>query len=372
MKICYIADANSIHTQRWVKYFADKGHEVHLISFEPFNDSSINVGNITLYTLKEILPKIKVISLFINFAFFTIQIRRMVKKINPDVLHAHYITDCGVFGCLSGFHPLVLSAWGSDIYVDPQESMINNKLIRHALGKADMVFTDSNDLRERTIALGSSSERVKIAQWGVNLKQFNPDMDGEEVRSHLSLGECQTIIISTRFVSLHNIDCLIGSIPIVLRDLPYTKFIIKGFGPLEEDLKNMAKEKDVWDAIRFVGRTKYEEIAQYLNASDIYVSTSLSDSTPVALLEAMACGLPVIVTDLPSHKEWITDGWNGYLVSKGDPEELAEKIISMLKKDEQRRLFGERNFSIIEEKANYFDCMEKVELQYNNLLQMKK
>ena len=86
MRICYIADAGSIHTQRWVRHFAEKGHEVHLISPTPFGDS--NIEGVKLYVLKKVRPQIRIISYVINLLIYIIQIKRLQKRVKPDILHA--------------------------------------------------------------------------------------------------------------------------------------------------------------------------------------------------------------------------------------------------------------------------------------------
>lgn len=376
MRICYIADAPSIHTQRWVRYFADKGHEIHLISPEPFEGDfrSDEVGNIALYLLKRVRPRIRIIriiSVLIDTLYLIVQTRKLVRKIKPDILHSHYISDNGFLAAMTGFHPLVLSAWGSDILIDSQRYPWPGALIKYTLRKAALIFVDSNELREKTVNLGAFPEKVQVAQWGVDFQQFNPTINGAGIREQLNLGNCPTVIIVRPLIPRSNIECLISSIPFVLSAVPDAKFIIKGSGVLKKDLEEMADREGARSATRFVGKTTHDEIAQYLNASDVFVSTSLSDSTPVALLEAMACSLPVIVTALPSHREWVFNDWNGCVVPTRDPETLASKIVALLNDPGKRRLFGERSFEMVKEKADHFEHMKRIDDFYQELLGKK-
>ncbi len=101
---------------------------------------------------------------------------------------------------------------------------------------------------------------------------------------------------------------------------------------------------------------------------DVYVSTSLSDAGLAAsTAEAMACGLPVVITDFGDNRKWIEDGESGFIVPLKDPKALAEKIIYLLKNKDIRREFGMRNRKIIEEKNNYYREMEKMENSYIEL-----
>ena len=103
---------------------------------------------------------------------------------------------------------------------------------------------------------------------------------------------------------------------------------------------------------------------------DVYVSTSLSDAGIAAsTAEAMACGLPVIVTDVADNKKWIDNGVNGFVVPVKDPKSLAEKIIYLLQNEDIRKKFGKINRKIIEERNNYYKEMEKMEDIYKELVQ---
>ena len=140
----------------------------------------------------------------------------------------------------------------------------------------------------------------------------------------------------------------------VLKQVPDAKFIIANNGSQEAHLKEMAKSLDIWDSVRFVGLIQHHELPKYLASSDVYVSTSLSDGgAVVSTLEAMACGLASVVTDSGDHRKWIRNGENGFVVPTKNPEVLAEKIIYLLKNEEQRKLFGKISRRIIEEKGDY-------------------
>ncbi|MCK4730887.1 MAG: glycosyltransferase, partial [Methanophagales archaeon] len=134
MRLCFLADRRSIHTKRWVEYFA-KEHEIDLItlSYTKKEDTFVpeeeyKKMNVRVHKVSKQMP-------FLLLAPF--KIRRLIKKIKPDVVHAHYVTQYGFCGTFSGFHPLVISPWGSDILVDPHDSWIIKALVRFALKRGD-------------------------------------------------------------------------------------------------------------------------------------------------------------------------------------------------------------------------------------------
>ncbi len=114
MKICYLASPD-VHTNRWVKYFADRGHEVHMVaSAKP---SGNPVDNVKLHLLKRFGPPIRILNYPINSVSLMLQFKRLIRNLNPDVIHAHSINDIALLGAASGFHPFVVTAWGSDVLI---------------------------------------------------------------------------------------------------------------------------------------------------------------------------------------------------------------------------------------------------------------
>lgn len=367
MKICYLGDAYSIHTQRWIKYFADKGHKVFLISFRPFGNGEIK--NVELFVLKRFQQQIWAVSFLINLLFTSIQVRKLIKKINPDILHAHFVTDYGLLGALSGFHPLVVTAWGSDILRAPFRKTKNRYIVQYVLKKADLITCNSNKVKQAMIALNNKAENSHIIQWGVDFNKFNPTTNAKVVKTRLNINNTPVVISMRSFELLYNIDTIIKAIPFVVKEISGVRFILKNaYGTMEPELRNLAKELDVIESVIFVGRIDYTEISAYLNATDVFISVPSSDSTSISLLEAMACGLPVIVSDLPANREWVKDGWNGYIVPVRDEGALADAIVKLLKDEKKRKLFGRRNYELVKEKADYEKNMKKMEELYELLL----
>lgn len=368
MRICYFADAGSIHTQRWVKYFADNGHEVHLISTRPFDDNKVE--NVKLYVLKKFRPQIRILSFLINLLSDAFQVRKLMKKIKPDILHAHYITDCGLLGALSGFHPFVLTAWGSDVLVEPKISKILKWIVKFVLKRADLITSDEDNPIEKMIELGADPEKIKVIYFGVDTQKFRPLPANRSIkRKELGLSDTPTIISTRSLKPIYDIETLIKAIPSVLEKVPEAKFIIAGDGDQRDYLKNLAVSLGVSDSIRFMGRIPHDELPRYLASADVYVSTSLSDSISVGLLEAMACELAVVVTDSGDNSNWVRDGENGFIVPVRSPDVLASRIVELLENEDVRHRFAQANRQAVEEKANYEKEMRKMEKLYEELIE---
>ena len=120
---------------------------------------------------------------------------------------------------------------------------------------------------------------------------------------------------------------------------------------LEKRLKKLTKDLRISDHVDFVGAVPHQKVAEYLQASQIYLSMSLSDGASTSLLEAMACGTFPIVSDIPANREWIVDGDNGFLVSPLDPKKLAQQIMEVFNNSSLMKTAAKKNVEIIQKRG---------------------
>jgi glycosyltransferase involved in cell wall biosynthesis len=363
MKICFLAKTKEIHTERWINFFSERGHDVTLIATRSSGrnshlDERVHIRRIWFppHSIARYGALLEII--------------RIIREIQPDIIHAHYISHfgilAGIYKKISGFSPIVLTAWGSDIFIDARG--IRRLLVTHALQSADLITCDGESLKEAMIKLGADSQKIRIITHGVDTQKFKPESKSSNLFQELAIPNLP-LVISTRMLEpLYNVETLIKAIPLILNDIQSVVFVILGDGKDRQYLKNLTRSLDVESKVLFRGKVLHDDLAKYLSISDIYVSTSLSDSTAVSNLEAMACGLAPIVTDIGDNRRWINDGQNGFIVPIKDPKILAEKIILLLREKELRRTFGIRSRAIIEEKSDYYQEMAKMEKIYSELI----
>lgn len=351
MKICFIADATSIHTTRWVKYFSKLGHEIHLITYEPPENP---VEGANLYVIDSVFK-----NLYLAFPFRHIKIMRIIKRIKPDIVHAHFITKFGFHGALLDFHPFIMSAWGSDVLVLPKTSKLLRYFTKFSLKKADLIHAVSEYMaKEITSSFGGPMLNIKVVPFGINSKQFNLNVEFAQTRQLLA-GENDPIVISARnFEPVYNIECFINAIPLVLTKVPNTKFVLLGKGTLRSRLEEMAEEFGISDSVKFIGHVPHEELQNFFSCADVYVSTSLSDSLGVSNLEAIACGLPVILTDIPINKEFMEKGMVIDVFPPGNSNVLAEKIIEAIRYPDKNN--RKKNYEIIVDQYEWDENMNKM------------
>ncbi len=373
IKICYLSSAISVHTQRWVQYFADIGHEVHLITLTPLDND--NLQNVKLYPLKVARElggvEIPMAMRRVNLPYVIFQIKSLIKRIKPDILHAHSVTDNGVFGTLCGFHPFVVTAWGSDILIASKQSIFLKLAAQFVLKQADSITCDAEHMIKSMMELGAPKEKIDLIFFGTDVQKFSPAQRDEKFKEklNLKLDDSPTIISLRNLSPVYDVESLIRAVPRVLQEVSETKFIIAGHGEQRSYLEELTASLGVADSIKFVGLIPSDELPCYLASADVYVSTSLSDAGLAAsTAEAMASELPVVITDFGNNGDWVKDGEGGFLVPLKDPTTLAEKIIYLLKNEDVRKKFGRVNRKVIVERNNYYKQMAKVEHIYQRLI----
>ncbi len=372
MKICYLASAKSIHVKRWAQYFAQRGHEVHVISLMPSDTDSIKT-----YVLEKSRIRIKILSYALDSVLMFFKIRKLLREINPDILHAHYVWDYGISGALMGFHPFVISVWGSDVLVVPKRSPVYRLIIATSLRRADMVTTTAvymGGYLENEFDL--PREKIIRIPWGVDLSIFRKGYKDEvkALKKELNIPEGVPVIISNRNMTpLYNIESIVEAAYNVVLKHPETVFIIlRGYGhpALEEKMKLKAEALGVSQNIRFIpDLLTPEEMTVFLNAADIFISVPKTDQFASSIMEGMACGLIPIVTTIKVYTQYLQEGENAFFVNPNDPREIAEKIIYCIEHPDIQEHAYEINRKIIEEEEDWTKNARKMEKLYENLLE---
>jgi glycosyltransferase involved in cell wall biosynthesis len=357
LKICYLANASSIHTVRWARHFSRRGHDVTVLTF---TDSKIE-------GVKTVCLPASGQGARLNLFGILPTVRRIVGEMHPDILHAHYVTSYGLAGALCGYHPFVATAWGDDVLIDPERSFLYRIMVRWVFSRADFVTSMADHMTELMIKRGYvKPDRIITLPFGVDTSMFNPG-----IRVSKSDGQPLTVISTRHLSAEYDVRTLIAAIPLILNKLPDTRFIIVGEGELRSSLERMTDGLGVSTHVSFVGRVDHETLSRLLGQSDIFVTTSLSDGNNISLNEAMACGLLNVASDIPANREWIIDGESGFLFRVGYAEDLAERVIQAAGSPELRRRAAEMNWRIIQERGSWRKNMDRMENYYMHLLQGK-
>ena len=367
MRVCYLSHFLLEHDYRFLSKLVERGYETYLVAY---TDKNIPEEIAALKGLKIIYRRPKYFQKWQKFLYVTkvFDFRRILREIKPDILHSGYIWKDGLLAAASGFRPHLSMPYGTDIIEQAENHILCLWITKYIMNHSDMVTCDAEIVKQMIIKqTGFPAEKIVVFPWGLELDQFSPNVDGSKIKEKMGWKDNIVIIMNRRFFPIYGIEYFIKALPKVIKICPEVRVLLIGIGPLEKKLRQMIKEYKIGNYIHFVGWINLREMPKYLNASDIYVSSSLSDGASMSLLEAMACGLPVIVTDIPAILEWVKDGYNGYVVPTKNVDILADKISQLVKDAAMRQKMSKENLKIAQERLNWNRNFNKLEKMYEKL-----
>lgn len=350
MKICFLADANHTNIQNWVEYFANNlVHEVYLLSF---NKSDKNLGNAKIIYIDSIFASTK-----FRYIFSIAKVRKVLKKISPDILIGYRPTSYGFLAACTGFHPLVIALQGQNL-IYPPNSKTKRFFAGYAIKRADLINAWAEHMATDIVEFGVSSDKIKISPRGVRIPE----------RVLHKKSKKDFTMVSTR--GLHpnyNFDQIIFALPLVIKKIGKIKYLVVGDGRDKRRLQSLVKNLELEEYIEFLGSVDYNIVMELLSSSDAYISAVPTDGVSSSLLEAMAYGVFPIVTDNIANRAWIRNGVNGFLSPKGEVEILADKIVRAAHMPDVREKAAKINFQIVKKRADWEQNMKKMEKDYLEL-----
>jgi glycosyltransferase involved in cell wall biosynthesis len=364
LRLAYLSIGRHIHTERWLTWFARRGHEVHLLTVQPGPLPGVTVHDITTPWG----PKP------FRYAVSLVRVKQVLARLDPDLLHTHFLTGYGYWGVFSGRRPFMLTVWGDDVYVTPHETRLKNALARRALRAADFVTGDSRDIVEACVRLGARADRAEVVQWGVDFARFHPGVPGGPVRDRLGIPAGAPVLLSTRSFTqpYYNIDVVVAVAARVQERFPDTHVVIAGNEGDDARFRAQAEAAGLTRNVHWVGRIPHAELPGYLTACTVFLTVPSVDATAVSLLEAMACRAPVVATDLPSAAEWVVPESTGLTVPPRDAEALLAAIVRYLEDPQLRRRVGEGAERFVREHADHDRNMARVEEIYRALVEGRR
>ena len=333
-------EKGSNHAKKVAEGLADRGHKIIFASPNDEIDASVSLSNkIELVTLPYGGKK----GYFLN----VIALRALYNKVCPEVVNIHYASGCGLLGMLAGLKPIVLNCYGSDIFEFPHLNRINMWLLRHILKNADALASTSNAMADEIRRLLPCPRNIAITPFGVNTELFKPVFN-ERTEKPLVVGIVKTLS------PIYDIELLIKAFYIICQIMhPRPILRIYGDGPQKKDLMSLSNNLGISHNVEFCGRIANQDVPKVLNQMDVFVNCSQQESFGVNILEAMACGLPVVATNCVGPKELIRDGESGIIVKDRKPESLAKAIVKLLNEKALRKKMGAVGRSIVCEQFDW-------------------
>ena len=362
MRLAFLSIGRHIHTERWIAWFAERGHDCHLLTVQPGEVPDVDVHDIRA----GFGPKP------LRYAFSLRRVRGLLDRLKPDLLNTHFLTGYGYWGHFSGYHPNVLTVWGDDVYLTPFENPLKNWLARRALSSCDALTGDSTDILLKAVSLGADPDRAYRILWGVDFRTFCR-RDAVDWRREAGFDDRDILYFSPRSFTqpYYNIDTVIAAAARVRDREPRARFLFSGYEGDPAPFWARASAAGITEVSRFMGRIPHDEFALALNAADVFLSVPSVDATAVSLLEAMACGCAIIVSNLPSSVEWVADGVSARVVEPRDEAGLAEAMLEFARDEGRRRSFGDAAIERARAVAGFQTNMEHVDAVFDHLVSGK-
>jgi L-malate glycosyltransferase len=338
-------------TARLVNAQVRGGHEVHLIMLVK---ESENIKNVHLHYLPYKPPIGYVVNVF--------ALRKLLRKIQPDIFHVHYASGHGLLGRLSGFRPSILSAWGSDVMIVPKQSRVMYWIVKRNLEYYDSLIATSKAMIDdinKTFRFHRTIHQIPI---GIELEKFaNPKTKNNN--KPIVIGTVKTM------KHIYGIDTLLRSFKLLtnIYKAPL-KLLIVGDGPDMGALKKLSSELGIDKSVDFIGYIKNEYIPSYLAKMDIFVNLSRIESFGVAVLEASAMELPVVTTNVGGLPEVVIEGVTGFMVDTNDYETCSDYLYKLVVNNLLRNSMGKNGRRFVSKRYQWPDSYKLVLDKYDGLL----
>ena len=359
-RVALLGPANSIHLQRWAHALSQRGHALCVISQHRCERDLLPASVEVAW-----LPGTGSLGYFRN----ALALRRVLKRWRPDLLNAHYASGYGTTMALSGFHPTLLSVWGSDVYDFPFESALKGRLLRWNLRRATTIASTSHAMAQQVRRLTPERTEIAVTPFGVDLARFAPT-PSLRTRGQLTIGIVKTL------APKYGIDLLLRAFAGLLQDadvraLPATcRLLIVGDGPQRAALEALRSELGIERHTEFAGAVAHADVPAWLNRFDIYAAPSRLDSESfgVAVIEASACALPVVVSDAGGLPEVVRHGETGLVVRRNDVAALQAALKCLLLDLALRQNLGRCGRAHVEKEYEWGHCVEVMERCHARML----
>lgn len=368
MRILYFSDNSSDHNRRFLEKLAGFGHEVFFL----------DAGNATepggwlprgvrWVSHQRVVPRGADPGVY---GTFLPEFQASVENLQPDLVHAGPVPGCGYVAALSGFHPLLVMSWGSDLLLDAGRDAEWMRATAIALQGADGFMCDCDTVRQSAQGFAAFPDsRIAQFPWGIERGSFSPTGAAAGVGWE---PETFRFVCTRSWEHLYAVDVLLEAFRRAHDRNSRLRLILLGDGSMADMVHEFISQHGLRQVVLTPGRISRPELSKWFRAANAYVSCARSDGTSVSLLEAMATGLPVLVTDIPSNREWVREGENGWLVNIDSLDDVAEKMLrTAALKPSQREAMGAQNRNLVAERADWERNFPRLLNLYETLAKVK-
>jgi glycosyltransferase involved in cell wall biosynthesis len=273
-------------------------------------------------------------------------LQRLARKVQPDVVHSHYLLPYGYWAARAELGPLVVSPWGKDAIVDAWQSPEAEQRARVGIAPelARAYVVNSQALEDAAVKLGADRSKFHRIFWHARIDAYSPEHADRSRWRALGWPDDAIVCLSLRnFRPYSNLDIVLRAFAKAREEVPELRlFSSAGGGWTRTEFDRLASELGL-DPYMAVQDVPAAELPSVNASADFAVTLADVDSSPASLLETMASGVPLVVGRAPSMEEWIQQGEGGEIVERRDVDAVAAAIVRLARDPELRRRYGERN-----------------------------
>ena len=295
-------------------------------------------------------------------------LKSVLKSVKPDILHAGPVQTAAWLAAQTRFHPLVTMSWGSDLLLDADSSTQMRRLTEFTLANTDILVGDCDTVRNKAVSFGFPSERIVTFPWGVNLERFSPAQTESVIRQRAGWQEEFVILHTRTWEPVYGVEIFAKAFAKAASLRPELRLFLLGNGSMATEIRKILMP--VMHQVQFVGQVSQEKLPAYYWAADLYVSASRSDGSSVSLMEALACGLPVLVSDIPGNREWLDGSEAGWMFPDGDVEALSAGIREVADQRSRLEKTSQNARHLAETRANWPENFKHLLVAYKMALKV--
>ncbi len=329
MRILFFSLGYSTHDHRFLKSISEAGHEVFFVQLEgnkrQVEDRSVPEAVNQVHWKGGRRP-----FRWLDLPALALDFRRLTRQIKPDLIHAGPIQTCALIAILSGFYPVLTMSWGFDLMEDVYRGRIWEWATRYALKRSPFFTSDAHVTRDVAVNYGMDPEKTVVFPWGVDLTHFAPTKDYRPETVVDRPPSAVTLFCNRSWETRYGVDVLARAFGKIAQQNEHVDLILLGGGSQGNRIRQILNSAGVLDRVTFGGQVSQTDLPRWYHMADLYISPSHVDGSSVSLMEALACGLPCLVSDIPANKELVTEGENGWLFTDGDADALAGKILAAI------------------------------------------